>query len=679
MVTLGTPVTGFDAGWLLSFRREEPSGAPSAQPPVEFSCDDYYADIRATLANGLEGGTYTLVIEGVTDDDYRRLSLAQKGALDVRLHLYWRDAIDPGSAFLSNLAAYGANLIGAGGTHPSRADALPDTTFVADLRATAVTRRAGQRRYEVQVTARERIYDQLANSVIGDADIPETWDGLVQRLLSHAGLVLDDDYRFYTPKTPAPEVPPMHAGDTVLSAMQALGGKLEDADGGKYGRRMFLIRDGLLHVGARSIPLAGDDAPPIALDESGGLLEIATTGTVVVDPNFDRAANPGEQSETRRQFRVLCKGRPDVKPGDVVSFRPPEEDAADTAPPLGGGIVGAVAAFAGSQAGTPPPEVQMYVESVEHKLSRTDAFVSTITGVELQPNVPRWDVHTIYQPGSPRRNGASTSAGVEQAVVEAARRAIDRAIGARKFADIGEVRNFRPADSLTPAQTVTTFEGLSVPAGSPDGGARQAGRLEVARPSPSPARGVPYLTPFAWGPCGLLLPQYPGARVMLEHRNGQPDDPVVIGAMWQGGHGPQHGQPGDWWLILPVGAPTKSLEDSRDPAPAFSGKGTNDLTDADGNRAVEAQTFVVRAGDLQPAGTRPAVLSGDTALQLVQKTGSNTTTVTFKTDGSLEISTSKGISIDAKDDISITTAKDLNIHAQNVNVKVGTRMDVSNG
>ena len=80
----------------------------------------------------------------------------------------------------------------------------------------------------------------------------------------------------------------------------------------------------------------------IALDEAGGLLEITTTGRVVVDPNFDRVAHPNERSETRRQFRVLCKGRPDVKPGDVVTFRPPDEDAAKTAPPLGGGIVGLV-------------------------------------------------------------------------------------------------------------------------------------------------------------------------------------------------------------------------------------------------------------------------------------------------------------------------------------------------
>ncbi|MEK8105538.1 hypothetical protein NKG94_11055 [Micromonospora sp. M12] len=52
-----------------------------------------------------------------------------------------------------------------------------------------------------------------------------------------------------------------------------------------------------------------------------------------------------------------------------------------------------------------------------------------------------------------------------------------------------------------------------------------------------------YLTPFAWGGCGLILPRYPGTRVALAYRNGAPDDPVEVGALWPTGHAPVS-QPG---------------------------------------------------------------------------------------------------------------------------------------
>ena len=673
--TTGASVTGNNAGWLLAFRREEANGDLSqADDPVEFSCEDVYGDLRATLPNGLEGGTYTFTIEGITDADYKRLSLSDAHPLRVRLYLYWRDALDPGSSVLGNLAAYGANLLGTGGSHPSRADALPPEALVAELRVTAVSRRAGARRYELQVTARERVFDLAANSVLGTGELPETFQALVTRVLQGANLGGSDQFQFHPPTTVPADVPSLTAGQTVVAVLNAVGGRLEDADNGAYGgRKVFLIRNGVLHVGIRPIPLAGAGSPPIVLDEAGGLLEITTGGRVAIDPNFDRLANPGKQPDTRLQFRVLCKGRPDVKPGDLVSFRPPEEDASTT-PPLGGGIVGAVAAFVGSQVQPTGDPVVMYVESVEHKLSRTDAFVSTITGVVVDAAKP-WDKHTVFPGGS--KKGQQTSAGAEQSVVESARRAIDRALGSRRLVEVGEIRDAQAADGQSPGQTVTAWEGLAAPPNAADAGARQAARLDVARPSQAPARGVPYLTPFAWGPCGLLIPQLPGARVAIDHRGGAPDDPIVLGQLWQNAHAPQNGQAGDWWLILPVGAPTSSLADGNDPPPSFSGDATNDLIDADGNRAVEATTFVVRAGDLESAGTRPEVLPSDTALQLVQKNGSATTSITLKTDGSVQITTSKGISIDAQEDISISTQGAFNIRARSVAVKVDDVMDVS--
>ncbi len=176
--------------------------------------------------------------------------------------------------------------------------------------------------------------------------------------------------------------------------------------------------------------------------------------------------------------------------------------------------------------------------------------------------------------------------------------------------------------------------------------------MAIQRPSPSPVDGAPYLTPYAWGKTGLVLPRYPGTRVLVAHRNGSSDDPVDAGALWESGHGPDS-QPGDWWLILPVAVPEdqrSSLPDDQEPR-EHTGKVSQDLIDADGNRVIEAGEFVIRVSrnSLKSAGERPDRASDADSITIEHADGGSK--ITMKSDGSIQI---KGTNIELNASAKIT-------------------------
>jgi len=143
--------------------------------------------------------------------------------------------------------------------------------------------------------------------------------------------------------------------------------------------------------------------------------------------------------------------------------------------------------------------------------------------------------------------------------------------------------------------------------GPADGRGNQSRRLPIQRPSGAPAVDIPYATPFAWGKCGLVLPRYPGTRVVVTHRHGRPDEAIDIGALWESAHGPDS-NPGDWWLILPVGVEGDRAAIQGDAPPQeHKQKVTNDLIDGDGNRVIEVGELRIRVGrdSLGNAGERP--------------------------------------------------------------------------
>jgi hypothetical protein len=204
-------------------------------------------------------------------------------------------------------------------------------------------------------------------------------------------------------------------------------------------------------------------------------------------------------------------------------------------------------------------------------------------------------------------------------------------------------------------QTELVWRGLA----PSDGRAHQSRRLDVERDDPTSIQGVSYLTPFAWGPCGLVLPRYPGSRVLLVHRDGSSDDPLDTGALWEAGSAPPS-HPGDWWLILPTEvADRESLTDDQR-LNTYSGKATNDLIDADGNRCIEVGALTIRVGanGLTAAGTRPQPPSADVAIEHAD----GKTKLLVKADGTIEIHAAKHLTLAVADGAIELRAKTVDVH-----------------
>jgi hypothetical protein len=320
-----------------------------------------------------------------------------------------------------------------------------------------------------------------------------------------------------------------------------------------------------------------------------------------------------------------------------------------------------------------PDAVTLYVNSVKHTLGRTRGFATVISGVEVAgPNDKAWDTAPKDAPSEPApvaapRAASSSASGAGAAAAAIAAHAADAA-RSRRFPEVGEVRRFNHSGGAAagpPSQTETVWRGLIVP----DGKENSTRRLPIRRKEPSPVPGISYLTPFAWGKCGLVLPRYPGTRVLLEHRNGDGGDAVDVGAFWESGKGPSS-EPGDWWLILPVGVAAdkrQTVPDGTSPPPEHTGKATNDLIDADGNRVITVGELTVKVGQdgLTTAGTRPTRATEAGSVTIEHVAGGSK--IVMKSDGTVVI-TAKNIEMTASENITMTAAK--------VDVKVSDKMDV---
>jgi hypothetical protein len=655
-----------DAGWLLSFHAETRQGGKlsvnEARAELEIGRDQYYADIRASLPGGLEGGIYSFTVEGLTDSDYAKIAGGR--APVVKLYLYWRETLGGLGGALASLA--GLTDVPVGVTSEQLKDCQ-----VATLRVESITRKAGARRYETTITARERAFDVVATTPLCTA-IDKPIEQAVRELLgTHAGF---DDFEWWgfppnaacppavPPATPAANVV-LTEGQTVLSLLGQLGGKMEEASG-NYGRGMFLIRQGKLHVGVRPTPLSQGKGP-IELTPEGGLVEAQPLAPVPSDPTFDVCSGlkSGKSAPVRRQFQLTLKGRPDLWPGDLVRFDAPPQEIQGGLGSLAGAIQSLV-----PQLGV-PNDVQLYVASVEHRLSRTAGFVTTLTGVEVGMT-DIWDCHTV----AGRNGGATTASAPETQAAQAVRSAARELIGAKAWLELGEARGLTPkGNQQVRPQTETVWRGLE----PGDGEGNQSRRLAIARPSTAPLNDVPYASPFAWGSCGLVLPRYPGTRVLVSHRDGRHDEPIDVGALWADGEGPES-KDGDWWLILPVGASTSPPADEKTAPTAHTGQVTQDLIDASGNRWIEAGELTVRVGTgkLKNAGERPDDPADRGGLTILHP--DSEAKIQIKSDGTIVIESPKQLQLTGKDGIAISApGKDVTIDAANVNVTVSGAMDVS--
>jgi hypothetical protein len=650
---------GNDAGWALAFHRETATGiAPDAV--LEISSSDYYASIDATLQEGMAPGGYRIVVEQLIDDHVGLLRTGEGDRpLVCKLYLFWRDANTSVGAYFTNLLGVNAG--------PSAADL--HQSLVAVLRVKKMSRRTGDRGYDTELVCAEEAYARLSQPVGEQLEAANFGAAITAiRERTHVEFAVHDANPDGTMTRAVGEA----AGDEHVTfgkglrytaAVERLANGIEQGRN-LYGRKMVLIRDGTVHIGKRPIPYP--EGPPKDLTLETGLLESVESGEEVTDPYAD-AESASSQPAKRVVWTLTLKGRPDLKPGDVVRFEPPPEPK-KTLPSVGEALLGAFAApFLPSLGAFTANAKLLYVRSVRHTHSRAAGFATVVTGVVIKNAEDAWDKWSDATPDSmPAPSGGSASPGV--AVVEAVRRVVRASRVESRSMEVGEVRAAATNASGAvepPAQTTTVWEGLTRPDGRPNG----SRRLPIRREEPSPLAGVPYLTPFAWGGCGLILPRYPGTRVALGYRNGFADDVVDLGALWPSGHAPVS-QPGDYWLMLPVGVNSgkrSSIPDSDVPAD-HGGKVVHDLTDGDGNRVIELGELTVRVGrsQLQGRNHRPS-RAGDDSITIEHK--AHDSKIVLKSDGTILIKGSK-IELDAGSTGSIT------LNAKTVDVHVGEGMEV---
>ncbi len=674
---LGKVAIGNDAGWALTFHQESEGRGLIEEPVLTIGSDDYNATIEAALPEGFGPGKYSLRIEGMTERHYAAIK-GPEPAVAVRLHLYWRDAN-------ASVAGYLANVAGIAGGVPSAALLAP--ARVAELTITKVSRVVGARRYECLIEARERVYTKAQRLRAQDTlTAPNTLE-MIRLLALEAGFEFEPrpgieaaPYGF-NPDGSLPSLsgaPPgldprvVEPGTTFDKAITALGKKIEEGMPDARGRGVLLIRKGTLVVGRRPIP--PDGRPPRVLTHEVGLVDSER----IAEP--DDKATGGEsdgQKPARAQFKVTLKGRPDICPGDVVRFRPAVEDARTTP---AGGFRAATASFLGPLVGDAPrgPEVTLYVNTVEHRLSRDSGFATALAGLVIEDGeafADAWDEDwsKASHPPPDARGSNGATANRTAAAARAVERAAETAVARARQPEVAEVRAMNSARrGITveepPAQTLKVWQGLT----PPDGRANQARRLPVRREQPMPLDGVPYASPFAWGRCGLVLPRYPGTRTLLAFRNGEVDDPVEIGALWESGRAPES-EPGDWWLILPAGmAPSRraAIADSEPVPPEHTSKATSDLIDADGRRTIEVGELTIRvgAGSLPDAGKRPAPPEEADAITIEHtKEGAK---ITIRPDGTIAIDAAKNLELNAPNG-------DITMDAVRVKVSVDGAMEVS--
>jgi hypothetical protein len=626
------PQIGAVAGWKLELTPAAVGGSAGRGKTTRFSSEQYRGSVEATLVSGLAAGSYSIVVEDVSDDDFQELTRLAHGAdpLEARLYLFWTDVP------IAKLAGDG---------------------LIAVLRVTGLRRRPGKWRYEMVVEGREWVYDRVMlpcpalsakGPVAAAADIARE---LGIELSPPPTPVITDEVRTTDPKLKA--IDELRQLETAMVSQAAKAKPPRP----RAGLGMYLIRDGKLQLGPDRLRVL--PGRPV-LDAGTGLLFLERNGAVRED---ETAVTAEDKDPPRRDlFVATLRGRPDLKPGVVVDFTAPEQGAMGEA--LGFALGPAPQIAAGKT-------VTAYVQEVSHRLSREQGFLTVARCVAAASGVGDLNlVERLWFDGT-TPDAASGGASGETFLVRLFDRARD---GARpdRWPDIAQVRAIHlGAEGQEPAQTEKLWRGLEVHDGQVYAAARQPYAKEKKE-----LGSAPYLTPFAYANCGLVLPRYPGTRVLLVNRGGDPSDPVDVGALWGRGAAPNAAEVGDWWLILPVDldgdqAAVGSIADGEEGLAKRTDFATNDLTDARGNRVIEVGKLTIRIGKdhLLPPGVRPEVASDPVT---IEHAGGNARIVIAQ-DGSITIESAKTVTIKGTEGIALETTKDITLTAGgHVDVKKGT-------
>lgn len=660
-------VPGTVPAWAVVFR-----DGPSDREVRTVGSDTYNGSVSATLPAGLNGGTYEVVIEGMTTEDYQRIRGAGEGSLSADLHLWWKDAP---SGVLGGLARFTGLDNPLAGITPKP----PDGSLVAKIRVDRLWRRPGARRIEVVAAGRELVLARLAERRVEGrctaslrAAVTSVAEGIVP-VVDH-GLRDADGLEA---ALPVPKKQPGYAvvpPGTALAAMSTLSQQAQAALG-LYGLPIVMIRDGRLHIGEwtkSAVTPQLDIGRP--MDDDTGLLAIergaAAPRDVRLPPGLFGPRAP------RLTFAVTALGRPDLKPGDRVSMVLPPEDFTAVEPAGIGATL--LTSLPSLPAGAIDPRAQPSVcriVQVSHRLSREQGFITTFQAVRLDGSDDGWDrigEGALREAAAPRQTGvpySDSANGAANTLGAVVGDLIGRALTASRS---------RPAvihDHAVSAGTPRHSSDIWYSDAAPDGLPGMAQRAPITGAAHAELLQVPYLTPFAWGSYGMVLPRYPGTRVVLANAGGGPGDFVDIGALWPRDTGPA-AKPGDYWLALPVAVPER--EHLRDPGKTLpdDGPATHDLIDGDGTRVIETSRFVLRVTDgLTRVPGRPApdegLGEGSVLIESRSGQGGTSARIVLKDDGSVTV-TATSITFDTQG------RGDIELKAKNVKVTLdGGTMDVS--
>jgi hypothetical protein len=569
---------GRSVGWRIAFPEIQ-----AGLKPLTLSHETHYADISATLPGTLSGGSFRFEIESLNISDFRLLAEArlpkgeekQRPLVRAVLTLFWRDRV---------------------GDSPDETDA-PVTAVVG---ITGLARLAEGIRIKTIIEGRDWIYERLARAKYPGPESPVPQTLGIGTVLERAGLESTDYSLSPLPGEAPGEKLDLDWGTPILNVLERLGDRLSEKTG-RRGRSLYLLRDGVLHAGpGRSIPFSPTPG------QTGEVRDLPPGEDVKVDNQGERRLTTAELRHesaderivARDAYLISCIGWPSLKPGDVVKIKVDGAEAAE----FGGFGLPSLPSLPGLPGGGGPAERHIYINSVEHRLGKNRGWKTQATGVTVDPSAgPEgiWDIVEVMEPGLGQGAGSDhDSADPSESFANQIRNETHTAAQTRARPRIGEVRANHQATSMSgaavsiAAQSLDLFVGLK----SVDGDPRRARRQDVDR-SDSLRSNIPYLTPFAWGPYGQVLPHYPGERVLVEYHEDSADDPVVVGSLWQTKDGsttatPQNVQAGDWWLILPAGidpGARASAPGTSAVAPPSGAKAVHDLIDATGARIVQVK------------------------------------------------------------------------------------------
>lgn len=633
-------VVGFDAGWKIELRREDPSTRAPTGDALTLTRDRYFAQIKVDTATAFRGGTFEVTIDGLTDKDFE--DIAAGPYLFMRIKLGWRDR---GSGLLAPFKDAKNLLTGSSG---------PDDQYseVIHGRIRTCERVAGEFRYRTKFTGVDYRWEQLrctrvklplgvaegdpasryATLLCGQAGVP-----VVSHPRGEVGEAIDSLI----------EIPQ----DATLTAALGVVARVAHGEGTDRRIPIFLRTDGL-HFGPWLAPVVSQPTGPPRLELGTGLVECKPV--VEAAPE---ACNPEVfEAPTVLRYDLLLRGRADLRVGDKVQLSVPLPTSSvggrlgAALGGLGDVIQGAAAAFGSS----PAPVFEPFrVLAVKHELDRDKGFV---TSMRVESQTEGESVSSRSE-----RVDRATVTTIDEAARTAAALAVQANLRRREveLLDIGEVnaQHLRPGTSgnhAVAAQRLDIQEGL-VRDGEGNSTVR-ADRLDT----PTQLFNKPYLTPFAFGRTGLVIPHYPGMRVADLHFRGEVSQAMAAGCLWEDGDEPDS-HPGDWWLSLPTGVATKeSIADSRK-ASDPSGPASHDLIDANGRRALHVRglRISVGAGKLPDVGVRPADPVDDEVL-LEHKSGAR---VHIDADGNITIRAANGknlrleantITLAAQDSVEVT-------------------------